>query len=209
MSQRSILFCLFGLAIGNLANQPLLAQSLFERRSQNQVDQYRGYVARNRGDVLTVLINESTDVENRDERRLDKSSSATANAQFNYGLGGDLGKSAASLTYGQLASSARDFSGDTEFRSERQFSDRFAVTVDDVLPNGNLVVSGKRLISVQGDLRELRLNGIVRQYDVLPNNVVPSSLVADLRIQLDAKGAEQAFSNQGWFSKRVNRWWPF
>lgn len=185
------------------------AQSLFERRSRNQIEQYRAYAARERGDLLTILINESTDVENRDERRLDKSSSASASADFDYGIGGGLGNSVGNLSYGQASSSARDFSGDTEFRSERQFMDRFSVIVDDVLPNGNLLVSGTRLISVQGDLRQLRLTGIVRQYDVLPNNVVPSSLVANLKIELDAEGAEQAFSRQGWFSRGMNRLWPF
>ena len=53
------------------------AQSLFERRSTNQIDQYRNYAARHQGDLLFVLINESTDVENRDERSLDKQGSSS------------------------------------------------------------------------------------------------------------------------------------
>jgi flagellar L-ring protein FlgH len=185
------------------------AQSLFERRSANQIDQYRDYAARNRGDLLTIFINESTDVENRDERRMDKSSSAAADGDLDYGLDGGLGGSAGAASFGQAGSSGRQFSGDTRFRSERQFSDRFTVSVQDVLPNGNLVVSGSRFISVQGDVRELQLSGIVRQYDILPNNTVPSSLVANLKIELAAQGAEQAFSNQGWFSRAMNRLWPF
>lgn len=185
------------------------AQSLFERRSANQIDQYRNYVARNRGDLLSILINESTDVENRDERTLDKSSDASFTGDFDYGIGGALGNSSGSAALGHSTASQRGFTGDTEFRSERQFSDKFTVTIVDVLPNGNFIVSGKRMITVQGDLRELRLSGIVRQYDVLPNNAVPSQLVGNLKIQLDADGAEQAFSNQGWLSRRFNRWWPF
>lgn len=185
------------------------AQSLFERRSNNQIDQYRNYAARHRGDQLSILINENTDVENRDERSLDKKGNSSNAAGFNYAAGGDVGSTAGNASLGHSTSSERGFSGDTEFRSERQFSDRFTVTVQDVLPNGNLVVNGTRSISVQGDVRELRLSGIVRQYDVLPNNSVPSHLVANLKIELVAEGPEQAFSKQGWFSQRMNRWWPF
>ena len=185
------------------------AQSLFERRSANQVDQYRNYAARNRGDLLTILINESTDVENRDERSLDKTGNSSVSGSLDYGFGGSLGSAIGDGNLGKNASSARNFSGDTEFRSERQFTDRFTVSIVDVLPNGNMVVQGERAISVQGDERRLRLSGVVRQYDVLPNNLVPSHLVANLKIELDAKGAEQAYSKQGWFSRRVNRFWPF
>lgn len=186
------------------------AQSLFERRSRNQIDQYRDYAARTRGDLLFVLINESTNVENRDERSLDKTGQSSYNGAFNYGFGGDIGSSTGDTSLGHTTASARGFTGDTEFRSERRFLDKFTVTVQDVLPNGNLVILGTRKINLQGDTRELRLSGIVRQYDILPGNSVPSHLVANLKIQLEAGGPEQAFNNQGWFSRKiVNRFWPF
>jgi flagellar L-ring protein precursor FlgH len=184
-------------------------QSLFERRSVNQVDQYRNYAARHRGDLLSIMINESTDVENRDERSLDKTGQSSINGALDYGLGGNLGTAIGDGNLGKSSSSSRNFSGDTEFRSARQFSDKFTVTIVDVMPNGNLVVRGERAIAVQGDERRLRLSGIIRQYDVLPNNTVPSHLVADLKIELEAKGAEQSYNKQGWFSRRVNRVWPF
>lgn len=187
----------------------LQAQSLFERRSANQIDQYRDYAARNVGDLLTVLINESTDVENRDERSMDKSGNSAFNAALDYGLGGSLGSTSGDGSIGSSTSSSRGFSGDAEFRSARDFTDRFSVTVTDVLPNGNLVIVGKRKISISGDDRELVLSGVVRQYDVLPNNSIPSHLVANLKIQLKPNGPEQAFTKQGWFSKRFNRFWPF
>ena len=185
------------------------AQSLFERRSENQIDQYRDYAARNRGDTLSVLISESTDVENRDERSMDKTGQSRSTQGFDYGLGGSIGTGSGSADFGTNVANERAFTGDAEFRSERAITDRFSVTVVDVLPNGNLVVEGFRSIAVQNDVRQLRLSGIVRQYDILPGNRVPSYLVADLRLSLDAEGAEQAFTNQGWLSRKFNRFWPF
>ena len=184
-------------------------QSLFQRRSNNQIDQYRDYAARNRGDTLSVLIAESTDVENRDERSLDKTGNSKSTQGFDYGLNGTIGSGSGGAEFGHNVANERGFSGDSEFRSERQLTDRFSVTVVDVLPNGNLVVEGTRVISVQNDSRQLRLSGVVRQFDILPGNTIPSYLVADLRLTLDAEGAEQAFTNQGWLSRGINRFWPF
>ena len=184
-------------------------QSLFERRSTNQIYQYRDYAARDRGDTLAVLISESTDVENRDERTLDKTGASSSTQGFDFGFGGVIGSATGSASLDTNSANQRGFTGDAEFRSERAINDRFSVTVVDVLPNGNLVIEGTRFVSVQNDVRELRLTGIVRQYDVLPNNTIPSYLVANLRFTLDARGTEQAFTSQGWLSRRFNRFWPF
>ncbi|MCA9138786.1 MAG: flagellar basal body L-ring protein FlgH [Planctomycetales bacterium] len=205
---RLIIPTLVVVAIG-IQTQDVSAQSLFERRSNNQIDQYRDYAARNRGDTLTISIVESTDVENRDERSMDKTGNSSSTQGFDYGLGGTIGTGSGSADFGTNTANQRGFTGDAEFKSARQITDRFSVTVIDVLPNGNLVVEGTRSISVQNDVRHLKLTGIVRQYDILPGNNVPSYLVADLRLTLDAQGAEQAFTSQGWLSRRFNRFWPF
>lgn len=196
--------------IGFLAFPPAVSgQSLFERRSALQVDQCSDYAARGRGDLLSVLIAESTDVANRDERSLDKTGNTGITKNLNYGFGGDLGDANGTASIGDTNTATRGFSGDTEFRSARQFTDKFTVQVIDVQPNGNLLISGTRTISLQGDQRELKLTGIVRQFDVLPNNSIPSYMVANLKIELEATGTEQAFNNQGWLSKKVNKIWPF
>ena len=189
--------------------QETQAQSLFERRSPLQIDQHRAITAKRKGDLLTVIINEATDVEGVDNRSLDKSGSSSVTGDLSYALGAGLGSAEGTATLSQDSSSARNFSGDSEFRSERQFTDRFTVQVIDVLPNGNLVVAGKRNMAVHGDTRKLTLTGVVRTFDLLPGNTVPSNLVANLSISLEGKGPEQKFLKQGWFSRKINRIWPF
>lgn len=184
-------------------------QSLFERRDARMMNPFTNFVARNRGDLLVVLIDESTDVENRDERSLDRQGSSDTNAALNYGLAGNLGNQNGSGSIGQSTDGSRAFSGDSEFRSERQFQDRFSVVVVDVLPNGNLLIEGRRKIRVHGDQRTLQLTGIVRNLDVLPNNVVSSQLIANLDICLVAKGPEGEISKQRWLGRRLNRLLPF
>jgi flagellar L-ring protein precursor FlgH len=185
------------------------AQSLFDRRDPRLVDPYSNIVAHRKGDLLQIVISENTDVDNRDQRSMDKAGSSSVDASLSYGLGGDLGSGSGDGSFGEATSSTRKFNGDTEFRSERQFTDRFMVTVIDVMPNGNLIVAGKRFVSLHDDTRLLQLTGVVREVDVINGNRVSSQSIANLEIKLVATGAEQAFGRQGWFSRKMNHLWPF
>ncbi len=194
------------------ANQQAHAQqtSLWQRRDPMLANPFADVKAVRPGDLLVILINERSDVENRDQRLLQKLNSSSSDASFNYGLSGDLGSGNGGLGFDQDSAASRDFNGNTQYRSEREFLDRFTVTVVDTTPNGNLIVSGTRNVSLEGDQRTLILTGIVRAVDVLPNNSVPSQRVADLNIRYAAdEGAEQKFINQGWLGKKFNRWWPW
>ena len=187
----------------------IFAQSLFERCDGCQINQFSNVVAKNRGDLLVVMINESTDVENIDERSLERTGSSALNAGVNYGLTGNLGTQIGTANLGQNGNQTRNFNGDSEFRSERQLQDRFTVSVIDVLPNGNLLIEGRRKIFLQGDTRVLQLTGTVRGVDVLPNNTVSSQLIGGLDIRLIADGPEEKFSKQGWLGRKLNKVLPF
>ena len=200
-----------GLALifASLLAPTLFSQSLFERCDKHRISPVTNNVARSRGDLLVVLINENSDVENIDERSLDRAGSSALNGALNYGLTGNLGTQNGNANLGQSSNQTRSFSGDSEFRSERQFLDRFTVTVIDVLPNGNMLIEGKRKVTLQGDARTLQLTGVIRNIDVLPNNVVSSQLVGNLQIKLLADGTEEEIGKQGWLGRRLNKWLPF
>ncbi|MDB4386263.1 flagellar basal body L-ring protein FlgH, partial [bacterium] len=97
-------------------------------------------------------------------------------------------------------------------KSERDFSDRFTVSVVDRLQNGNLLIRGKRMVSMEGDGRELILTGIVRSVDISVRNQISSKDIGDLEIRYatDPKeGVEKHFFNQGWLGRKFNRLWPY
>lgn len=187
----------------------LVAQSLFERCNRCQINPFSSVVARSRGDLLVVLINENTDVANIDERTLERTGTSAFNTAVNYNLTGGLGTGIGTGNVGQSGNTSRAFNGDSEFRSARQLQDRFTVVVVDVLPNGNLLIEGKRKVFLQGDARTLQLTGTVRAVDVLLNNSISSQLVGNLSIRLLADGPEEQFSKQSWLGKRLNKWLPF
>lgn len=179
-------------------------QSLWDKRDQRKAFLFRDLKARSIGDILTIAITENTDVDNSDSRGLSKQSSSTANGGFGYS-GVSAGSAAAEIN----SQSQRDFAGDVNFSSARQFQDRFSVTVIDILPNGNLVVAGTRNVLVEGDEKTLTVTGIVRGDDIRNDNSVRSSSVANLDIKLSGKGTEQDFVKQGWLARKVNKLWPF
>ncbi len=158
--------------------------------------------ARGVGDLITILISENTDVENKDRRNMDKDS--------NTGFDFDFSSSSSSpVNFDVGQSSDRAFNGQSNYRVEQEFTDRITVEVLDVLPNGNLVIGGRRQRIVAGELRTLVISGTVRYTDVSPNNTVRSQYVANFRVCYDGDGPESAFSKQGWGGRLVNRLWPW
>jgi flagellar L-ring protein precursor FlgH len=184
--------------------------SLWQRRDPRLTNQFADVKARRAGDLLVVRINERSDVENRDQRTMQKQNSSNSAASVNLGGTGAVNLDPGGLYFDQDSSAARNFKGNTQFRSEREFIDQFTVMIIDSTPNGNLLVSGMRHVELEGDRRTLVLTGTVRAVDILPDNSIPSQKVANLEIRYASdEGAEQKFINQGWLAKKLNWAWPW
>ncbi|TVS18220.1 MAG: flagellar basal body L-ring protein FlgH [Planctomycetaceae bacterium] len=185
------------------------AQSLWPSHQPRHAFLFEDTRARRVGDQLTVLINENTGVANQDRRSMNKQSNARSALGLGFAAAGIFGRSAGDLSQDFAADSNRDFSGDASFSSERAFSDRITVSVVDVLPNGDLVIHGRRQVGVEGDNRHLSISGKVRYLDVGLDNTVQSRKVLDLEISYQSHGPESRFVNQGWLGRLGNWVWPF
>lgn len=190
---------------------PLFAQSkaddIWQRRDPRQAFLFQDNRARSVGDIVTVVVNESTNTNEREQRALDKNSDASGNIAF-------AGSSSAGGRPGALNFSLTDvfrrrFNGSAQLTSNRVFQDKIAATVVDILPNGNLVIEGYRSRVLATEERVIRLTGIVRQQDIGTGNTVQSSSIANLKVSSLGRGPATRTVNQNYFGRIVNRAWPW
>jgi flagellar L-ring protein precursor FlgH len=162
------------------------------------------------GDILTIVVQESTAANKSNETKTERQSSLTAAiSSFLYSPA-----SSGLLTKGgQLPamaySSDHKHDGTGAINNSESIVAHVAVRILDVLPNGNLVVEGKRDTSFGGEHQTIILRGVVRSDDVASDNTVLSYNVADATIQILSKGTVTDTTNKGWFNRIYEKINPF
>ncbi|MGD2175974.1 MAG: flagellar basal body L-ring protein FlgH, partial [Candidatus Brocadiaceae bacterium] len=180
------------------------AGSLWNRRQADAAFLYADNVASEVGDSLTVLIADQSSFKLEGEREMEKTTSHSATANIDTPAV-DFNIPAGSLTQ----DSSRTFEGSDEYTASRQFSDSITVTVQDRLPNGNLVISGRKERIIAGEEVVTILNGVVRPEDISGANTVSSRLVAHLKVYYETTGTSDAFLEEGWLNRTISALWPF
>ncbi len=165
------------------------------------------------GDILTIVIDERTVIDNKSERNLEKKSSRKAGVQTNVPLMSAINTATGGmfkLTKADLDMSAEStFDGKADYGSDRTMIDQITVTVADVLPNGNLVVVGTRDRKVDDDKQTIQISGVIRPSDITFANTVRSDKVAEFKIVFKDGYREKRFIKPGWFGRILNLLNPF
>jgi flagellar L-ring protein precursor FlgH len=78
-----------------------------------------------------------------------------------------------------------------------------------VLDNGNLVIEGRRQVTVNADDQFILITGIVRPEDITTENTIASQYVADARILYTGEGIIDDKMRPGWLTRVVDWVWPF
>ncbi|MCF7955804.1 MAG: flagellar basal body L-ring protein FlgH [Phycisphaerae bacterium] len=164
------------------------------------------------GDILTILISEVTAIESKLDRKLEKSTSRSATFDGKLGIEHKLipdNLNLPSFNVSDATSSSNKLDGKSEFKDEREVTDRVSVIVEDVQPNGYLVVIGKIQRKVADDKQTINLSGIVRPSDIKFDNTVKSEQVANFHMVIDNDGVSETYSKVGWIGKILDFIWPF
>ncbi len=191
------------------ATGSLRGDSLWPMRSPQRAYLCQDSAARNVGDLVTIIVSEYSEVDNSEDKSMSKSSGNSVKSDFEATSGGGLATQSSSAALDLSNSTGRNFAGKASYKDSRGFTDQITVSVVDVLPNGNLLLAGRRTLMIAGEQRNLIISGMVRPVDLGPNNKVNSRYVADLRTDFDGDGPSRRFVRQGWFSKAANKVWPF
>jgi flagellar L-ring protein precursor FlgH len=164
-------------------------------------------VAHRVGDIVTIILNESTNAQKSEVTTTTKNTTAT--------LPGPtlLGKAVTIHGNPILSAGINDtskFDGEGNSTQSNALTGDVTVTVMKVLPNGNLYVRGQKWIAINQGKEYVQLSGVVRVIDINPDNTISSSQVANATISYGAKGALADVNAQGWLSRFFNSpWMPF
>jgi len=183
--------------------------NIWQRRTPEHGFLFYDSKARNIGDNVTVIITQTTNVDNKEDRTMKKETSANGMFDIKGSSDGGFGDQGGEASLALTSSSARKFDGEAAYKSAQAFTDRMTVTVMDVLPNGNMVISGERRVRVQGEEKVLVLSGIIRGLDIAADNTVNSQYIAQAQWSYQGGGASQKFTKQGWLGRAVNVVWPY
>ncbi len=164
---------------------PAVANSLWRPGSRTFLRDQR---AAQPGDLITILVSIA------DEAQLHNRTQRARTGNDRVGLPQLFGMQTRWLPRGASPETLLDASGSqvtdgngTVKRNET-ITLRLAATVTQLLPNGNLVVSGRQELRVSNELRELAVQGVIRPQDIASDNTVRHDRLAEARIAYGGRG---------------------
>ena len=150
------------------------------------------------GDVLTVVLQESTQASKQSGTSIGKNSNVGAKAGRIFGntipTDTDIGFK-------------RDFSGNGSSSQQNALRGSVSVIVQRVLPNGLLQVRGEKRLTLNQGEEIVRLSGYVRVADIDPGNRVSSQQIANARIQYSGRGSLADANQPGLLTRFFNSPW--
>lgn len=158
------------------------------------------------GDVITVLLNESsqaTRTQNGSVSRESSNTMAPAGLQkFGTNLGGMMG--GINMLGGSVSNK-----GTGAADQQASLTGSVAVAVVEVMPNGNLVLRGEKQLALTEGSEIIQVAGIIRPDDVSPSNTVQSKRLANAQIAYRGTGDLANATRAGWGTSALIKLWPF
>jgi flagellar L-ring protein FlgH len=169
------------------------------------------FKARRKGDILTIVISENASASKAAKTDTDRSSAIHAGIPNFLGLENTdfVKRNFADLSNLINASAESKFAGSGSTSRNETLNASISAKVIDVLPNGNLLVEGRRNVKVNNEDQIIVVEGTVRPSDIGTNNVINSIYIADARISYTGKGIISDRQKPGWLMNIVDQLWPF
>jgi len=184
---------------------PPLAGTVYN--TAGSFDLFMDLRARSVGDILTVLLVERTDASKESSTSTAKGSSVDTG--FPTIAGGPVTLDGDEILNNEFESDTT-FDGAADASQSNRLNGSITVTVAERLANGNLLVRGEKLITINQGEEFVRLEGIIRPVDIGPANTVVSTKVADAAITYSGRGNLQATNRPGWLTRFFNSpWFPY
>ena len=163
--------------------------------------------ARMPGDTLTIQITEKVNASQSSSANINRTASASGSISAipgivakeltrdrNFNLGGESGN---------------EFAGQGDNANKNDFSGVITVTVQEVMPNGHLLVAGEKQIGINSNVDVLKFSGTIDPRHIRPGNTIASTQVANARIESRGRGAVDEALSIGWLGRFFLNVFPF
>ncbi len=164
---------------------------------------FEDHRARLPGDTLTIAITEKVSATQKSTSTVDKAGGLEAGITALPGISPKAFARASAAATG-----SNTFSGKGMTENSNDFSGVITATVVKVLPNGHLIVAGEKQIGVNANVDVLRFSGQVDPRAITPGNAVPSTAIANVRIDQRGRGQQAEAQSMGWLSRFFLSLWP-
>lgn len=152
---------------------------------------------RNVGDIVTIVIQERTNAQKRVATSTERGSGAT----LGWGAVPTILPGNVSPNQDFNITGSNNMEGEGETRADNLFTGTLTTTVVGVLPNGNLQIAGDKQIAINRGSEYLRFSGVVDPRSISGSNTVPSTQVADAKIEFRSKGVMDEVQTMGWLQR--------
>lgn len=184
------------------------ADSIWKKRITTNTNLFNDNRARGVGDIVTVQINESTEITGKEDSSANSKQSHNVNIDTSKFFTKPLGDVSGYLP-NIKADTDHSFSGKGAYESNRNLSLELTAVVTEILANGNLIIEGNRDVNINGEKYNIKVSGIVRPFDISVDNIVQSSSIANANIILEGKGFLTRAGKRGWWNRIYEAVWPF
>ena len=159
------------------------------------------------GDILTIVVTETAQAESEANTETTHENDASTGISSLFRAAGET--IAPTITQNLTTARDNEFTGEGTTDRRDRLEARIAAVVTTKLPNGYLVVEGRREVLVNYEKQILTIQGVVRPEDIAANNTISSDKVAEARISYNGQGVLDEVQNQPYGARFLQRWLPF
>ncbi|MBX9589509.1 MAG: flagellar basal body L-ring protein FlgH [Hyphomonadaceae bacterium] len=172
-------------------------------------DLFRDPRAMKVGDVMTVKISikDKATLDNTSERKRDNKTSFGLDVGWDTNLPLLNGKRKGTID--SKIDSKSETKGEGAINRSESIELLVAAVVTDVLPNGNLIISGTQEVRVNFEVRVLTVQGMVRPRDISTENMVSYDKIAEARISYGGRGRITDVQQPAWGQQLLDIITPF
>ena len=163
--------------------------------------------ARYVNDVVTIIIDESSQGANN--AKTDTNRDSTVSAGFTGLTQGTAPVNTIMSSLSLGGSLSNKLQGEGKTKRDSNLSAKITARVVNVLGNGNLMLEGRRQLSVNAEDQYIVITGVVRPEDITSENTVSSQFIADARIVYGGRGVVNDKQRPGWATRILDWVWPF